>query len=86
MKIYNNLADTTEPFADSFVPIGNFDGVHLGHRAVEAQLPIEIKPVPENISYLKCKKDKMGHPPRPPEEILSRTVRTYEAQIMIISK
>ena len=28
---------------------------------VTRRLPIEIKPVPENISYLKCKKDKMGH-------------------------
>jgi 3,4-dihydroxy 2-butanone 4-phosphate synthase/GTP cyclohydrolase II len=28
---------------------------------VTRRLPIEIKPVPENFSYLKCKKDKMGH-------------------------
>jgi 3,4-dihydroxy 2-butanone 4-phosphate synthase/GTP cyclohydrolase II len=28
---------------------------------VTRRLPIEIKPLPENISYLKCKKDKMGH-------------------------
>jgi len=28
---------------------------------VTSRMPIEIKPVPENISYLKCKKDKMGH-------------------------
>jgi len=28
---------------------------------VTSRLPIEIKPIPENISYLKCKKDKMGH-------------------------
>jgi len=28
---------------------------------VTKRLSIEIKPVPENISYLKCKKDKMGH-------------------------
>jgi len=28
---------------------------------VTRRLPIQIKPVPENISYLKCKKDKMGH-------------------------
>jgi 3,4-dihydroxy 2-butanone 4-phosphate synthase/GTP cyclohydrolase II len=28
---------------------------------VTRRLPIEIKPVPENLSYLKCKKDRMGH-------------------------
>jgi len=28
---------------------------------VTRRLSIEIKPVPENISYLKCKKDRMGH-------------------------
>jgi 3,4-dihydroxy 2-butanone 4-phosphate synthase/GTP cyclohydrolase II len=28
---------------------------------VTRRLSIEIKPVPENISYLKCKKNKMGH-------------------------
>ena len=28
---------------------------------VTRRLSIEIKPVPENLSYLKCKKDKMGH-------------------------
>ncbi|MBW2502065.1 MAG: bifunctional 3,4-dihydroxy-2-butanone-4-phosphate synthase/GTP cyclohydrolase II [Deltaproteobacteria bacterium] len=28
---------------------------------VTRRLPIEVKPVPENISYLKCKKNRMGH-------------------------
>ncbi len=28
---------------------------------VTRRLPIEAKPLPENISYLKCKKNKMGH-------------------------
>lgn len=38
MKIFNNLADITEPFADSFVTIGNFDGVHLGHHMLFAEV------------------------------------------------
>jgi riboflavin kinase/FMN adenylyltransferase len=38
MKIYNNLADITEPFADSFVTIGNFDGVHLGHQMLFSEV------------------------------------------------
>ena len=28
---------------------------------VTRRLSIQIKPIPENISYLKCKKNKMGH-------------------------
>lgn len=28
---------------------------------VTDRLPIEVEPVPENIGYLQCKKDKMGH-------------------------
>jgi 3,4-dihydroxy 2-butanone 4-phosphate synthase/GTP cyclohydrolase II len=36
---------------------------------VTRRLPIEIKPVPENLSYLKCKKEKMGHLLDLPENI-----------------
>lgn len=38
MKIYNNLKDINAPFADSFVTIGNFDGVHLGHQMLFAEV------------------------------------------------
>ncbi|MGW8288244.1 MAG: bifunctional riboflavin kinase/FAD synthetase [Desulfobulbales bacterium] len=38
MKIYSNLKDITAPFADSFVTIGNFDGVHLGHQMLFAEV------------------------------------------------
>jgi len=38
MKIYNNPRDITEPFADSFVTIGNFDGVHLGHHMLFSEV------------------------------------------------
>ena len=38
MKIYNKLEDITEPFAESFVTIGNFDGVHLGHQMLFAEV------------------------------------------------
>ncbi len=31
-----------------------------GLEVVE-RLPVEVEPVPENLNYLKCKKDKMGH-------------------------
>jgi len=38
MKIYNSLKDITAPFADSFVTIGNFDGVHLGHHMLFSEV------------------------------------------------
>ena len=38
MEIYNNLADIRAPFADSFVTIGNFDGVHLGHHMLFSEV------------------------------------------------
>jgi riboflavin kinase/FMN adenylyltransferase len=38
MKIYNSLADIPAPFDKSFVTIGNFDGVHLGHQMLFAEV------------------------------------------------
>jgi riboflavin kinase/FMN adenylyltransferase len=38
MEIYTNLADIKEPFVDSFVTIGNFDGVHLGHQMLFSEV------------------------------------------------
>ncbi|WP_028580560.1 bifunctional riboflavin kinase/FAD synthetase [Desulfogranum japonicum] len=34
MKIYRNLDEITAPFANAQVTIGNFDGVHLGHKVL----------------------------------------------------
>jgi riboflavin kinase/FMN adenylyltransferase len=34
MKIIRNLDELTEPFPNAVVTIGNFDGVHLGHREI----------------------------------------------------
>lgn len=38
MKTYTDLADIPAPLGPSAVTIGKFDGVHLGHRAVLAEL------------------------------------------------
>lgn len=38
MKLYTNLADIKEPFRGACVTIGNFDGVHLGHQLLFAEV------------------------------------------------
>jgi riboflavin kinase/FMN adenylyltransferase len=38
MAIYRSLAELPADFGPSAITIGNFDGVHLGHRAVVRQL------------------------------------------------
>ncbi|KGO32839.1 MAG: bifunctional riboflavin kinase/FAD synthetase [Desulfoprunum sp.] len=38
MHIYRQIEDIVEPFADVCVTIGNFDGVHLGHQMLFAEV------------------------------------------------
>jgi riboflavin kinase/FMN adenylyltransferase len=38
MELYKNLSDIKNPFADSYVTIGNFDGVHLGHQMLFSEV------------------------------------------------
>lgn len=38
MKIYKNIEDIRAPFSHACVTIGNFDGVHLGHQQLFAQV------------------------------------------------
>lgn len=38
MKIYRNIEDIDGPFTHACVTIGNFDGVHLGHQQLFAQV------------------------------------------------
>ncbi len=38
MKIYRDLSQITEPFPNACVTIGNFDGVHLGHQLLFAEI------------------------------------------------
>jgi len=36
MKVFHKLADVPADFGPTLVSVGNFDGVHRGHRAVIA--------------------------------------------------
>src|ERR1700735_5937692 len=38
MKIFRSLADVPSNFGPCVVTVGNFDGVHCGHRAVLAEV------------------------------------------------
>ncbi len=38
MEIYTSLGDIQEPFHNAAVTIGNFDGVHLGHQLLFAEV------------------------------------------------
>jgi len=38
MKLYKSLAEIKKPFANSYVTIGNFDGVHLGHHMLFSEV------------------------------------------------
>ena len=38
MELYNNLSDIAGPLEKSFVTIGNFDGVHLGHQMLFSEV------------------------------------------------
>ena len=45
MKVIDNLQEITTPYRRAVVTIGNFDGVHLGHRALFAEVVRKSKAV-----------------------------------------
>jgi len=82
MKIYNNLADITEPFDDSFVTIGNFDGVHLGHHMLFAEVvsrAYQMKGTSVVVTF-EPHPLQVVHP-----EIGIKLISTYEQKVELIS-
>jgi len=82
MEIYNNLADIKAPFADSFVTIGNFDGVHLGHHMLFAEVVSRAYQKPGTSVVVTFE----PHPlqvVRP--EIGIKLISTYEQKVELIS-
>ena len=45
MKVIDNLQEITTPYRRAVVTIGNFDGVHLGHRALFAEVVRKSKAI-----------------------------------------
>jgi riboflavin kinase/FMN adenylyltransferase len=82
MEIYTNLADITAPFADSFVTIGNFDGVHLGHHMLFAE-------VVSRAYQMKGTSIVVTFEPHPLQvirpEIGIKLISTYEQKVELIS-
>ena len=82
MEIYNNLADIKAPFVDSFVTIGNFDGVHLGHQMLFSE-------VVSRAYRLKGTSVVVTFEPHPLQvvrpEIGIKLISTYEQKVELIS-
>lgn len=43
MEIFTSLEDINQPFVNSHVTIGNFDGVHLGHQALFEEVVLRAR-------------------------------------------
>ena len=82
MELYNNLADIAGPLDKSFVTIGNFDGVHLGHQMLFSE-------VVSRAYHKKGSSVVVTFNPHPLQvirpEIGIKLISTYEQKVELIS-
>jgi riboflavin kinase/FMN adenylyltransferase len=82
MELYRNLADIIKPSADSYVTVGNFDGVHLGHQMLFSE-------VVTNAYNNKGTSVVVTFDPHPLQvlrpEIGIKLISTYEQKVELIS-
>ena len=67
MELVSDLKEITKPFENAVVTIGNFDGVHIGHRALFRQ-------VIEKVPSAELKPDQKDQDTLPPYDILDQFV------------
>ena len=82
MELYRNLANIKKPSADSYVTVGNFDGVHLGHQMLFSE-------VVTNAYNNKGTSVVVTFDPHPLQvlrpEIGIKLISTYEQKVELIS-
>jgi riboflavin kinase/FMN adenylyltransferase len=83
MKIFTRLNDVSEPFHNAVVTVGNFDGVHLGHRAL-FQRAIEKAKTQEGTSVVVTFVPHTSHVVRP--RVSVPLINTYDQKIDLIQE
>jgi riboflavin kinase/FMN adenylyltransferase len=82
MELYRNLADIIKPSTDSYVTVGNFDGVHLGHQMLFSEVVM-------NAYKNKGTSVVVTFDPHPLQvlrpEIGIKLISTYEQKVELIS-
>lgn len=77
MNIFQTLGDVPDSFKGGVIAIGNFDGVHGGHRALlrEAKNMAEAKNIPLGVLTFEPHPRKLFRPDDPPFRITPPTIK-----------
>ncbi|KIH76916.1 FMN adenylyltransferase /riboflavin kinase [Geoalkalibacter ferrihydriticus] len=82
MKVFNDLSRITRPFPGAVVTLGNFDGVHLGHREIFRRVVCRAREIDGTAAVFSF----WPHPLRvlaPHREL--RLINTYDEKIKLIA-
>ncbi|MDO3376784.1 bifunctional riboflavin kinase/FAD synthetase [Geoalkalibacter halelectricus] len=82
MKVYNDLSHINRPFPGAVVTLGNFDGVHLGHREIFRRVVYRAREIDGTAVVFSF----WPHPLRvlaPHQEL--RLINTYDEKVRLIA-